>query len=158
MKLYFDMNVYNRVFDDQSQIRIRFETMAVDILFELIEKKQYTLVWSFILEHENSKNPFVDRKAYIKSISSLCREIVEPDEEIKTIAKSILEKSSAKEKDALHLACAVYNKCDYFITCDDRFIQTIKYNQSLLKDIIGNIKLFNPIDILRKEIDVNVIE
>ena len=44
MKLYFDMNIYNRIFDDQSQIRICFESMAIDILFELIEKGNYELV------------------------------------------------------------------------------------------------------------------
>ena len=32
MKLYLDMNIYNRIFDDQNQIRIRFETMAIDII------------------------------------------------------------------------------------------------------------------------------
>ncbi len=40
MKIYFDMNIYNRVFDDQTQMRIRFESMAIDILFELVEKKK----------------------------------------------------------------------------------------------------------------------
>ncbi len=36
----FDMNIYNRIFDDQTQLRIRFESMAIDILFELVEKKK----------------------------------------------------------------------------------------------------------------------
>lgn len=158
VKMYFDMNVYNRVFDDQSQMRIRFEAMAIDILFELIEKGQHTLVWSFILEYENNRNPFIDRKAHIDSISSLCKEIIEPDKGIKATAKSIMEKSNAKERDALHLACAIHNKCDYFITCDDRFIRTINNSEYLLKNIIGDIKLYNPIDFLRKEIDTDVIE
>lgn len=65
MKIYFDMNIYNRVFDDQTQMRIRFESMAIDILFELIEKKKYELVWSFVLEYENSRNPFIERKLSI---------------------------------------------------------------------------------------------
>ncbi len=38
MKIYFDMNIFNRNFDDQTQARIRFESMAIDILFELIKK------------------------------------------------------------------------------------------------------------------------
>ncbi|MFZ3132496.1 MAG: PIN domain-containing protein [Desulfosporosinus sp.] len=152
------MNVYNRVFDDQSQMRIRFEAMAIDILFELIEMEQHTLVWSFVLEYENSRNPFIDRKAQIESIASLCREVVEPNKEIKSIAKSIMEKSSAKQRDALHLACAIHNKCDYFVTCDDRFIRTINNNEYLLKSLMDAIKLFNPIDFLRKEIDIDVIE
>lgn len=158
MKMYFDMNVYNRVFDDQSQMRIRFEAMSIDILFELIEKGQYMLVWSFILEYENSRNPFIGRKAHIETVSSLCKEVVEPHKEIKAIAKSIMEKTSARERDALHLACAIYNKCDYFITCDDRLIRTINNHKDLLKDLLDDIRLFNPIDFLRKEIDIDVIE
>lgn len=158
MKLYFDMNIYNRIFDDQSQIRIRFESMAIDILFELIEKGNYKLVWSFILEYENNMNPFIERRLYIKSISTLCNETIEPNNEIKIIAKNIVENSNAKDKDALHLASAIYNKCDYFITCDDRFIKTIEKNNDRLEGIIGDIRLYNPVDFLRKEMDINVIE
>jgi len=39
--------------------------MAIDILFELIEKGNYELVWSFILEYENSMNPFIERRLHI---------------------------------------------------------------------------------------------
>lgn len=158
MKLYFDMNIYNRIFDDQSQIRIRFESMAIDILFELIEKENYELAWSFILEYENSMNPFTERKLHIQSISTLCKEVIKPNEKIRIIAKSIVENSNTKNKDALHLASAVYNKCDYFITCDDKFIKTIEKNNDKLKHIIEYIRLYNPVDFLRKEMDINVIE
>ena len=118
MKIYFDMNIYNRVFDDQTQMRIRFESMAIDILFELVEKGDYELVWSFILEYENNRNPFIERKPYIRQISTLCKEIVKPNDEIKLIAKEIVKGSNTKDKDALHLASAVYSNSDYFITCD----------------------------------------
>ena len=158
MNLYFDMNIYNRIFDDQSQMRIRFESMAIDILFELIEKGNYELLWSFILEYENSMNPFIERRLHIKSISTLCKENIKPNNEIKTIAKIIVENSNTKDKDALHLASAIYNKCDYFITCDDKFIKTIEKNNDKLKDIIRDIRLYNPIDFLRKEMDIDVIE
>ena len=36
-----------------------------------------------------------------------------------------MENSNTKDKDALHPS-AIYNKCDYFITCDDKFIKTIE--------------------------------
>lgn len=55
MKLYLDMNVYNRIFDDQNQIKIRFETMAVDVIFELVEKRIHKLVWSFMLAESKSE-------------------------------------------------------------------------------------------------------
>ena len=44
MHLYFDMDIYNRIFDDQSQLRVRFETMAIDILFDLVERGYYNLM------------------------------------------------------------------------------------------------------------------
>ncbi|MFA7533828.1 MAG: PIN domain-containing protein, partial [Tissierellaceae bacterium] len=155
---YFDMNIYNRVFDDQTQMRIRFESMAIDILFELVEKKKYELVWSFILEYENSRNPFIERKLNIKSISSLCNKVIEPNDRIKEIAKDIVKKSNTKNKDALHLASAAYGGCKYFITCDDKLIKTVERNKDNLTDIIKNIQLYNPIDFLRKEMDIDVIE
>lgn len=158
MKIYFDMNIYNRVFDDQTQMRIRFESMAIDILFELVEKKKYKLIWSFILEYENSRNPFMERKLNIESISSLCSEAIEPNDRIKEIAKDIVMKSNTKDKDALHLASAVYGECKYFITCDDKFIKAVERNRDNLTGTIKSIKLYNPIDFLRKEMDIDVIE
>ena len=158
MKIYFDMNIYNRIFDDQAQMRIRFESMAIDILFELVEKGKYDLVWSFILEYENSRNPFVERRLHINSISTLCKETIEPNDNIKLIAKDIIEHSNTKDKDALHLASAIYENCEYFINCDDKFIKTVEKNRDRLKDTIKNIKLYNPIDFLRKEMDIDVIE
>jgi predicted nucleic acid-binding protein len=132
--------------------------MAVNILFELIEKGNYELVWSFILEYENNMNPFIDRRLHIKSIATLCKEIITPNDEIRIIAKNIVINSNTKDKDALHLASAIYNNCDYFITCDDKFIKTIESNKDKLIGIIEEIRLYNPIDFLRKEIDVDVIE
>ena len=152
------MNIYNRIFDDQMQMRIRFESMAIDILFEMVENNKYDLIWSFILEYENSRNPFIDRKLYIKSISSLCKETITPNDNIKLIANEIVENSNTKDKDSLHLAAAVDGKCKYFITCDDKFINTIERNRQNLKHIIKDIKLYNPIDFLRREMDIDVIE
>lgn len=158
MSIYFDMNIYNRIFDDQSQVRIRFESMAINILFELVEKGNYILAWSFILEYENNKNPFIDRKLHIKSVATLCKETIQPNNTIRSIANGIVEQSNIQNKDALHLASAVYNNCSYFITCDDKFIKTVRRNRDVLKNVIGEIKLYNPIDFLRKEMDIDVIE
>jgi hypothetical protein len=145
MKLYFDMNIYNRLFDDQNQLRIRFESMAIDVIFEIIEKKQHSLVWSFMLEHENKGNPYPNRRGYIKILSGVCSETIEPNPQIKELANKISKESNAKPKDSLHLACAVFSKCECFLTCDDRFIKTINANYEKLKDLLGDIKIMNPI-------------
>ena len=90
-KIYLDMNIYNRIFDDQNQIRIRFETMAVDIILELIEKGNYYVCWSFMLEDENQDNPFVDRRDYIKTLSSICNELIQPHDEIRLLFRGSQE-------------------------------------------------------------------
>ena len=56
MRIYFDMNIYNRMFDDQEQLKIKLETTAIDIIFQRVQEGQFNLLWSFILEYENSRN------------------------------------------------------------------------------------------------------
>lgn len=158
MKLYFDMNVYNRIFDDQNQLRIRFETMAIDIIIELIEKGMHELVWSFMLKDENIGNPYSNRRGYVDLLSDACIEAVEPNTRIRDIAHKIMEASNAKAKDSLHIACAIYSKSDCFITCDDKFIKTINANMNNIGTSIDNIKIMNPIDFLREEMKINVVE
>lgn len=158
MYIYFDMNIYNRIFDSQSNLRVRFESMAIDIIFQMIDEGKYKLCWSFILEHENSKNPFLYRRMYINLLSKSCKTVISPDIEIKNISEKIIANSKAKIKDALHLACAIHRNCAYFITCDDKFIRTIQKHRDLLKDCTGSIKLFNPVDFIRRELNIDVIE
>ncbi len=157
MRIYFDMNIYNRVFDDQTQLRIRFETLAIDILFELVEKRHHELCWSFMLEDENRKNPFQYRRTYIQSLSELCHVRIAPDSAILTLAKEIVLHSNAAPKDAIHVACAAYAGCDFFISCDDKLIKAMKrYEMNSLKT--ANLKMMNPIDFVREEMKIDVIE
>ena len=62
IKLYLDNCCFNRPFDDQSQIRIRLETEAKLKIQEEIRSGKFHLVWSYILDYENSRNPFEERK------------------------------------------------------------------------------------------------
>ena len=158
MKLYLDMNIYNRIFDDKNQIKIRFETMAIDVTFELVEKGMHKLGWSFMLKDENDGNPYSNRKEYVDMLSTACAEIIEPNSKIKEIAKNIMSLSNAKVKDSLHLACAIYSGCDCFITCDDRLIKTINANIENISNVVGNLKIMNPIDFLREEMRIDVVE
>ncbi|MEQ8171653.1 MAG: twitching motility protein PilT, partial [Candidatus Eremiobacterota bacterium] len=108
MYIYFDMNIYNRIFDSQSNVRVRFESMAIDIIFQMIEEGKYELCWSFILEYENSKNPFLYRKMYIDLMARSCKTVISSNIEIKNISEKIISNSKAKVNDAVHLACAVH--------------------------------------------------
>lgn len=46
--LYLDMNIYNRAFDDQNQMRIRLETVAITMIFALVERGLFSAKWSFV--------------------------------------------------------------------------------------------------------------
>lgn len=62
MKIYLDNCCFNRPFDDQSQLRIRLESEAKLKIQEEIQKGLIELIWSYILDYENNKNPFQERK------------------------------------------------------------------------------------------------
>ncbi len=65
IRIYLDNCCFNRPFDDQAQIRIRIESEAkLKIQNDIIEEK-FELVWSYILEAENSANPFEERMGAI---------------------------------------------------------------------------------------------
>lgn len=148
MKLYCDMNVYNRCFDDQSQIRIRLETAAIEAIFALAEGRNLTLVWSFMLEYENSLNPHGDRREGVGLLSRLCSETVKPSPAIMALGRRIVKGSKLKPRDALHLACADNGRCDYLVTCDDGLVKIFHRKRSALK---LNIKAVNPVEFIRRE-------
>ena len=65
MRIYLDNCCFNRPYDDQSNLRIRLEAEAKLKIQEEIRSGVYALVWSYILDYENSKNPFKERKEQI---------------------------------------------------------------------------------------------
>ncbi len=62
MRIYLDNCCFNRPFDDQAQIRIKLDAEAKLKIQEEIRFGNIKLVWSYILDYENSKNPLLERK------------------------------------------------------------------------------------------------
>ena len=125
MRIYLDNCCYNRPYDDQSQIRIYLETQAKLHIQELIKLRRVELVTSYMLEYENGKNRFMQKKRTIENFMNDNESYYvgnERDEMIAKMAEPIM-RTGVKEKDAFHVACAIYAKCDYFITTDDRLLK-----------------------------------
>lgn len=97
------MNIYNRPFDDQSQVRIKLETVAINAVLKMIKNHKFFLFWSFMLEFENSLNPYDDVKTEIGMASRLASEYVAIADDILEAAKE-MESSGIKPRDAIHLA------------------------------------------------------
>jgi predicted nucleic acid-binding protein len=133
--------MFNRPFDEQSHIRIRLETEAKLNIQEEIRRGAYQLVWSYILDYENSKNPFQERKEQIIKWKKYALTDVEENPEIINTA-ILLNNKGLQKMDSLHIACAIFAKADYFLTTDD------KVNKKA--STIANIKIADPIDFIKQ--------
>ncbi len=141
MKVYLDNCCFNRPFDDQSQLRILLESEAKLRIQENIRSGTFELVWSYILDYENSKNPFRERREQIIKWRTYSDEDVEESEEVLNIAVMIM-KYGIKKLDSLHLACAIKANTDYFLTTDDGVIKKAT--------LIKNIQIVDPIDFIKE--------
>jgi predicted nucleic acid-binding protein len=142
------MNIYNRCFDDQSQLRIKLETVAIEGIFALAEERKWMLVWSFVLDYENSLNPYEDRKEVVELLSRVCADTMGPGPQVIRLARVIIKRTPMKPRDALHVACAESAACDYFVTCDDELIRTLTKRRRLLGLKMAAI---NPVEFMRSE-------
>jgi len=59
MRIYLDNCCFNRPFDRQDDITTRLETEAKLYIQNQIKAGTLKLVWSYILDFENSRNPFL---------------------------------------------------------------------------------------------------
>jgi len=141
MRIYLDNCCYNRPFDDQSQIKIALESQTKLYIQRLIVGGKIGLVVSYVSRFENVANPHVTRRNAINDFFKNAEFYVDYShaESVEKIAKGIME-SGVKEKDALHIACAIDGKCEYFLTTDGH----------VLKFLSPQIKIFDPIDFLRE--------
>ena len=146
MKVYLDLCVYNRPFDDQGQPRIVVETVEFMFLLEKAINKEITIINSFTLEYENSRNPLIDRRDKIWDLLQIASEYVRFSERLESRAKEI-EKMGFMAMDALHIACAETVKSEFFITCDDLLLRKGKANKDKLK-----IRIIGLMEFISKEV------
>ena len=141
LRIYLDNCCYNRPYDDQSQIRISLEAQAKIFIQNAVRYGKIELATSFVLRHENNKNPFANKRFSISDfIEKYTTIFVDSDKiaEIKSLAEEIMS-TGVKEVDAAHIACAILAECEYFLTTDHR---VLKYRND-------KIEIMNPIEFLK---------
>ena len=139
MKLYCDINLWNRPFDDQSQPRIALETQAFLSILHMAKAGEIEFINSSVLEFENSRNPFSIRRRWIENGLRTAVHTQQLSSAIVARATE-LERIRLKPLDALHLACAEEIAVDYFLTCDDR----------LGRHYDGPLQVLNPLEFIVK--------
>ena len=137
MLIYLDNCCYNRPFDDQLQLKIRLETEAKLQIQKDIVQDKHELIWSYVLDYENSKNPFMEKREAIAPWRDLAVKIIFETDEIINFAEKLKAKG-IKTFDALHIACAVSANCDYYLTTD----------RKLLRSKINEINIVDPIQFI----------
>jgi predicted nucleic acid-binding protein len=121
---------------------VRLETEAKLRVRELIRLGQVELVWSFVLDYENSENPFLEKRERIAFWKNFAFFSVEMSDAIMEIAVRYM-KLGLRQKDAAHVACAEYSKTDFFLTTDHK----------ILNKPVTAVSLINPIDFIRRYSD-----
>lgn len=135
-RIYLDNCCFNRPFDDQSQEKIFLEASAKLRIQAMIKADELELVWSYVLDYENEKNPFSDRKKSINDWKKFCKidigeseTLIKRAEHLQTINFSLY--------DALHVSCAIEARCRYFFTTDKKIVKDGKN--------IKEISIINPV-------------
>ena len=141
MKLYLDNCCFNRPFDDQTKLRIMLESEAKLAIQENIRSGRFQLIWSYIMDYENSKNPFRERREQIAKWKEYATMDVEESIAALELAKSI-ESHGLKKMDAMHIACALTGRADYFLTTDDKILRK--------SNLIHGIKITDPVGFIKE--------
>jgi len=138
--IYLDNCCFNRPYDKQDVLRVKLETEAKLYIQEQIKTGCIDLAWSFMLDYENDRNPFDIRRDQISLWKDIACVYIPANDEIKLLTEKVFNDFNITGGDAVHIACAVFARCVYFITTDHTLIK----RASGLTDI----KVINPIDFL----------
>jgi predicted nucleic acid-binding protein len=145
MRIYLDLCVIQRPFDDQMQPRVRLETQALIEIVARIQTGSIELVSSTALLAEHQRNRHLLRKTAAGHVLALASEIVPIDPRIESRAE-LYRQSGLKEMDAVHLACAVELGVDYFCTCDDRLLRRARTVDTGLTRPVTPLELMEEVD------------
>ncbi len=143
-RIYFDICCYNRPFDDQGRIEVRLEADAKLHIQELVKDRKLELIWSFVLDYENSFNPFADRRERIQAWRHLAVLYCGYSATMAEKTKSLMQ-LGLKQADASHIACAVLCGAEYFITTDKR----------VLNKSVPEIQVVNPMTFIERRLHAN---
>jgi len=140
MLIYLDICCFNRPFDDQTDLFVRLQTEAKLHVQDMIRKGELLLAWSSIMDIENLANPDINRKLAVADWRKLSSVDVTASESVEKVAESLVL-IGVKPMDALHVACAIEAKAEYFFTTDKALLRKMTHDNRM--------QVIDPVDFIR---------
>ncbi len=141
MRLYLDNCMFNRPYDDQTQILIRLEAEAKLEIQQQVRDGQHQLIWSYLLDFENASNPYEDRREQIGTWNRYAQLVVTESPVLLQLSQK-LNQLGLHKVDALHVACAVTAEADAFLTTDKGILKKVA--------LVQPVRILDPIAFLRE--------
>ena len=136
-KIYLDTCCLSRLFNPQTQTRIRRETEAVDRILSHVYTGHWYWIASGVLRFEITQNPDLEQRANLRNILRSAHQTV-LTEAAEIERGEYLESLGFKWFDALHIACAESGNADVLLTTDDRMLRRAKYLRTQLHVRVEN--------------------
>lgn len=121
-RIYLDTCAWCRLFDILDHKRVRDEFRAVSRLVDAARKGKISIVKSEVLFYEISKIEGEGRNSVGKLIDEIAAEEIKTTDYTKKTYEGVAEECGLKAVDALHIALAIENKIDVFLTTDDEIL------------------------------------
>jgi len=135
VKLYLDNSFLNRFFDDPALGTNKLER---DILLRVLDQAHtgdIQLVNSSVIEFENARNPFPQRKQFVEQVMKSAPIFRSYTEDAAGRVKELVDICKLSLYDARHVAVAEAAQVDFFLTCD----------YDLVKKYQGTLNVMTPI-------------
>lgn len=121
--VYLDNCCYNRPFDDRSNIKNYLEREAILLIMQMAYDGNLCVYGSEVLQKEMSQISNYDKRKNVEGLyQSIISDTITINEEIVSRAKIIMEQSSIKAFDSMHLASAEQS-ADVLLTTDAKFLK-----------------------------------
>ena len=147
IRIYLDNCCLNRLFDDQSQARIRLESEAVALVLLHVQQKAWVWVGGDVLDWEVVRTPDPERRAKLSLLLGSIHDRIPVTGAIRQRAKGLV-RLGFKGRDALHVASAETGGVDALLTTDDDLQRKAPKARRSLR-----VKVLNPTEWVRGVIE-----
>lgn len=144
--IYLDICCFNRPFDDQGQLLVRLQTEAKLDIQQSVREGKLALVWSAVLDLENTANADIERSKTIEGWKPLAVIDMDVTPQIESLADEFAG-MGVKPMDALHVASAIAAGATYLLTTDKQLLKKMA--------VEPRVRVIDPVDFIKTQQDNN---